>query len=213
MLRPLAASLQRGCVSDWFACSRALDSHIIEADNIKRRKYFDKPSDAEFIAFVVGMCGEVNKGAFTFLKRLGKMAAEHSHPCQPLQVCDAIRVIQCALSRCLQPSSPPCRRTCCIDAHADDPVIVHRHAAAFTYGVKLKLSCALAKGKVEQYKLARERLSLGEQFGDVCVTRTRRHGGWSFCGWSVGHSARRRAVSSVCNIILITCLQARTSFG
>ena len=47
--------------------------------------------------------------------------------------------------------------------HAD-PAVVHRHAAAFTYGVKLKLSCALAKGKVEQYKLAREKLALGERF-------------------------------------------------
>ena len=118
---------------DWLTGSKALDAHVLEADSAKHRKYVDKPSDAEFTAFVVGMCGEVNTGALTFLLRLGKMAAEHSHP------------------------------------HAD-PVVAHRHAAAFTYGVKLKLSCALAKGKVEQYRLARERLLRGEQSGG-CAAR------------------------------------------
>jgi hypothetical protein len=129
---------------DWLTGSKALDAHVLEADRAKHRKYSDKPKDADFIAFVVGMCGEVNKDALTFLKRLGKTAAEHSHP------------------------------------HAD-PAILHRHAAAFTYGVKLKLSCALAKGKVEQYKLARGKLSLGERFGG-CASPVGTVGGLSVGG-------------------------------
>ena len=84
-------------------------------------------------------------GALTFLKRLGKMAAERSHP------------------------------------HAD-PAAVHRHAAAFTYGIKLKLSCALAKGKVEQYKLARDKLSRGERFGGFVPLATGTLGGFSMGG-------------------------------
>jgi hypothetical protein len=130
---------------DWLSGSKALDAHVIEADSLKHRKYFDKPSDAEFIAFVVGMCGEASMGALTFLKRLGKMAAERSHP------------------------------------HAD-PAAVHRHAAAFTYGIKLKLSCALAKGKVEQYKLARDKLSRGERFGGFVPLATGTLGGFSMGG-------------------------------
>jgi len=43
---------------------------------------------------------------------------------------------------------------------------------AFTYGVKLKLSCALAKGKVEQYRLARDRLLRGEHFGGCALLGT-----------------------------------------
>jgi len=128
---------------DWLTGSRALDAHIIEADSLKHRKYFDKPPDTEFFAFVVGMCGEVNEGALTFLKRLGKMAAEYSHP------------------------------------HAD-PAAVHRHAAAFSYGIKLQLSCALAKGKLEQYRLAREKLSRGEHFGGFVS-----HAGGTMGGTSV----------------------------
>jgi hypothetical protein len=61
---------------DWLAGTKALDAHVIEADAAKHRKYADKPAYAEFIAFVLGMCGEVNKDAILFLKLLGKTAVE-----------------------------------------------------------------------------------------------------------------------------------------